>query len=46
MDGEADVVAGLKNKLMVAASELAPKETIAKQHAKMAKPGSASAHRH
>ena len=46
MDGEADVVAGLKNKLMVAASEIARKETMAKQHAKMAKPGSASAHRH
>jgi len=41
MDGEADVVAGWKNKLMVAASELMPGERVAAQHAKLAKPGTA-----
>jgi uncharacterized protein len=41
--GEADVVAGWKNKLAVAASDVTPGETIAKKHAKMAKPGSANA---
>jgi short-subunit dehydrogenase len=41
MDGEADVVAGWKNKLTVAASDVLPGETLARQHAKVAKPGSA-----
>jgi short-subunit dehydrogenase len=41
MDGEADVIAGWKNKLMVAASDILPGQTTARQHAKMAKPGSA-----
>lgn len=43
-DGEADVVAGLKNKFIVAASDVMPGETLASKHAKMAKPGSAGAH--
>jgi short-subunit dehydrogenase len=42
MDGEADVVAGWKNKLMVAASDVTTGERLAAQHAKMAKPGSAN----
>jgi len=41
MDGEADVVAGWKNKLTVAMSNVMPNESLAAQHAKMAKPGSA-----
>jgi short-subunit dehydrogenase len=41
LDGEADVIAGWKNKLMVAASEMMPGERVAAQHAKMAKPGTA-----
>jgi short-subunit dehydrogenase len=42
MKGEADVVAGLKNKLTVAASNFIPDEMLAKQHRKMAEPGSTS----
>jgi uncharacterized protein len=42
MDGEADVVAGLKNKLKVAMSKLTPAQVLAEQHRKMAEPGSAS----
>lgn len=41
MDGEADVVAGWKNKLTVAMSNLTPGQTLAAQHGKAAKPGSA-----
>jgi short-subunit dehydrogenase len=46
MDGEADVVAGWKNKMIVAASDVTPGEQLAKKHAKVAKPGSAGAHSH
>ena len=42
MDGEADVIAGWKNKLTVAASDVIPAERLAAQHAKIAKPGSAN----
>jgi short-subunit dehydrogenase len=42
MRGEADVVAGFKNKLQAALSHIVPDETLAEQHRKMAEPGSAS----
>ncbi len=38
MRGDADVVHGLKNKLMTAASDLMPASVTARQHAKMARP--------
>ncbi|OHV80419.1 SDR family oxidoreductase [Rhizobium sp. LCM 4573] len=41
MDGEGDVVAGWKNKLMSAAANVTPASMLAKQHRKMAEPGSA-----
>ena len=41
-DGEADVVAGWKNKLAVALSNLTPGERLAAQHAAVARPGSAN----
>ncbi|WP_313917759.1 SDR family NAD(P)-dependent oxidoreductase [Tahibacter sp.] len=41
-EGEADVVAGWRNKLMVALGNVTPGETLAAQHAKAAKPGSAN----
>ena len=41
LKGEADVVAGLKNKLQVAMAGIIPKEVLAEQHRKMAQPGSA-----
>ena len=41
MNGEADVVAGLKNKLQVAMAGITPKEVLAEQHRKMAEPGTA-----
>ncbi|WP_313618038.1 SDR family NAD(P)-dependent oxidoreductase, partial [Agrobacterium sp.] len=41
MDGEGDVVSGWKNKLMSAAANVMPAETLAKQHRKMSEPGSA-----
>ena len=41
MDGEADVVAGLKNKVQVALAKLTPSQVLAEQHRKMAEPGSA-----
>lgn len=41
MDGEADVVAGLKNKMMVAMSKVMPSQVTAEQHRKMAEPGTA-----
>ncbi len=40
MKGEADVVAGLKNKLQVAAAGIMPAEALAERHRKMAEPGS------
>jgi short-subunit dehydrogenase len=41
LEGEADVVAGWKNKLQVAASGVLPSEMLAKRHRKQAEPGSA-----
>ena len=41
MDGEADVVAGLKNKLQVAVLKVTPSQIAAEQHRKIAEPGSA-----
>ncbi|RYX89238.1 MAG: SDR family NAD(P)-dependent oxidoreductase [Comamonadaceae bacterium] len=41
MDGEADVVAGLKNKLQVMMSKVMPSQMVAEQHRKMAEPGTA-----
>ena len=40
MKGEGDVVAGLKNKLQVAAAGIMPAEALAERHRKMAEPGS------
>lgn len=42
MLGEADVVAGMKNKLQVAIAAITPAEVLAEQHRKMAEPGSAA----
>ena len=41
IDGEADVVAGWKNKAMVAMSKVLPSQVVAEQHRKMAEPGTA-----
>jgi short-subunit dehydrogenase len=41
MDGEGDVVAGLKNKLQAAAAHVTPASVLAEQHRKMAEPGTA-----
>jgi short-subunit dehydrogenase len=41
MDGEADVVVGLSNKLQVAMAGITPAEVLAQRHRKMAEPGSA-----
>lgn len=38
MNGEGDVVSGWKNKLMTAAANVTPAETLARQHRKMAEP--------
>jgi uncharacterized protein len=40
MDGEGDVVAGLKNKLQAAVASVTPSAVLAEQHRKMAEPGS------
>ncbi|WP_439519276.1 SDR family NAD(P)-dependent oxidoreductase [Hydrogenophaga sp.] len=42
MRGEADVVAGLKNKLAVVVAKVTPSQLAAEQHRKMAEPGSAN----
>ena len=42
LDGEADVVAGWKNKAIVAMSKVLPSQVVAEQHRKMAEPGTAS----
>jgi uncharacterized protein len=42
LKGEADVVAGLKNKLTVALSKVLPSQVTAEQHRKMAEPGTAA----
>ena len=39
MDGEGDVVAGLKNKLQSAIASVTPSAVLAEQHRKMAEPG-------
>ena len=41
MDGEGDVVAGLKNKLQSAIASVTPSSVLAQQHRKMAEPGTA-----
>lgn len=41
MDGEADVVHGLKNKLQAIMAKVMPSQVLAEQHRKMAEPGSA-----
>jgi short-subunit dehydrogenase len=41
MNGEADVVAGLKNKLQVAMAKVMPSQMVAEQHRKMSEPGTA-----
>jgi short-subunit dehydrogenase/uncharacterized membrane protein len=41
MEGEGDVVAGWKNKLLSAAALVTPSEVLAEQHRKRAEPGSA-----
>jgi uncharacterized protein len=46
MDGEGDVVAGLKNKLQTAMAAVTPASVLAEQHRKMAEPGSAKGKRH
>lgn len=42
MDGEGDVVTGLKNKVMSAAALVTPSDFLAEQHRKKAEPGSAN----
>ncbi|MET0292672.1 MAG: SDR family NAD(P)-dependent oxidoreductase [Steroidobacteraceae bacterium] len=42
LDGDGDVVAGLKNKLQAAIANITPAALLAEQHRKMAEPGSAS----
>jgi uncharacterized protein len=41
MRGEGDVVTGFKNKVQSAAANVTPAEELAKQHRKMAEPGTA-----
>lgn len=41
MDGDGDVVAGIKNKLQVAAASITPAAVLAEQHRRMAEPGGA-----
>ncbi|QIO36580.1 SDR family NAD(P)-dependent oxidoreductase [Bradyrhizobium sp. 1(2017)] len=41
MNGEGDVVTGLKNKIQSAVANVTPAETLAKQHRKQAEPGTA-----
>lgn len=41
MDGEADVVAGLKNKLQVLMAKVTPSQVAAEHHRKLAEPGTA-----
>jgi uncharacterized protein len=46
MDGDGDVIAGLKNKLQVAVSTVTPAAVLAEQHRKMAEPGTAKRKSH
>jgi uncharacterized protein len=41
MDGEGDVVAGLKNKIQTSLASVTPSAVLAEQHRKMAEPGTA-----
>lgn len=41
MEGESDVVAGIKNKMQAAMANVTPAEVLAKQHRRMAEPGGA-----
>jgi len=41
LKGEADVVAGWKNRMLVAAAKVMPAQAIAEAHRKVAEPGSA-----
>lgn len=41
MDGEGDVVAGLKNKIQAAVASVTPSSVLAEQHRKKAQPGTA-----
>jgi uncharacterized protein len=41
MRGDGDVVAGLKNKIQSAVANVTPAPVLAKQHRKMAEPGTA-----
>lgn len=43
MDGDADVVSGLKNKLRAAAAHVTPSNVLAAQHRRMAEPGTGRA---
>jgi short-subunit dehydrogenase len=42
MDGEADVVAGMKNRMRVAMTKVTPSQIAAEQHRQMAEPGTAA----
>jgi short-subunit dehydrogenase len=46
MDGEGDVVAGLKNKLQVAMAHVTPSSVLAERHRKMTEPGSGKGDQH
>ncbi len=41
LEGQGDVVAGLKNKLQAAIANVTPAAVLAEQHRKMAEPGTA-----
>jgi len=41
LKGESDVVTGMKNKIQSAVANVVPNEMLAKQHRKMAEPGTA-----
>jgi short-subunit dehydrogenase len=41
MNGEGDVISGLRNKLQVATASVTPAAMLAQQHRKIAEPGSA-----
>ncbi len=41
LKGEADVVAGLRNKMQVAMSKVMPSQAVAQMHRKLAEPGGA-----
>jgi short-subunit dehydrogenase len=41
MDGEADVIAGMKNKIQAAVASVTPSSALAEQHRKQAEPGTA-----